>query len=244
MQRFASIALVLFATAAQAGQLVELPLKKVYVPRTGFNDVNRVEVVAEGELPNPCFTLAETTVEQGEGDHEFLVRQHAWRSRLGACETEDLIDDAVPFTSVGVLGRLEAATYHVAFQAEGGGTKTRAFTVEPAPSNAVDEFPYAVIGSVTMELGYRAEEEVTATLRGFLPATCYEFQRPMRIETQDDVVVVRPILERIPGVPCERRRIAFREEIEFGKLAPGTYLAHVRSRSGDAVYRAFQIWKK
>lgn len=230
--------------AAPSGKIVEIPLKKVYVPHTGFDDNDRIEVVAEGELPNPCFTLGETKAEaQGSGDG-YRVRQMAWRRLTGACDSDDLIDDPIPFTSVVALGRLEASSYRVTFRHEMGGTPSRSFSVREATSEEIDEMPYAVVRAVEMEEGYVEGTEVTATIRGFIPSTCLVREGAPRVEVQDDVIVVRPVLAKKPGVECRHVLSPFKETFSVGKLAPGSYLAHVRSRGGNAAYRPFQVWQK
>jgi hypothetical protein len=220
--------------------LLEVLLKKVYIPRKGYDDNDHVEAVAEGELPNPCFTLGRTETERLPQGGGFRLHQMAWKSSAGACNTGDLIDDPVPFISKVRLGELRALNYRLEFSNEAGEKESRSFEVEVAKSPNIDNFSYATIRGIEMEEEYRQNETVSVILRGVYPTPCSEFQE-IDVQVLDDVVLVLPILGKATGENCHHRGETFKKKVELGTLKPGNYLLHVRSRSGNALYQPFTV---
>src|SRR5262245_44536178 len=66
---------------------VEGRLDDVFIPRVGFDNNDRVEVVLSGELPSPCFSLDRAYAEKTSDGKGFLVHQMAWQWNSGACAT-------------------------------------------------------------------------------------------------------------------------------------------------------------
>ncbi len=241
----ASLFLSSFAVGAvqQKGRTVEIEVEKVFVPHSGYNDNNAVELVVQGELPNPCFTLGETRVEKSAGG-KLAIRQMAWQRLTGACDTGDLIDDPIPFTAVVPLGRIEAASYQISYRTEFGKTGRRAFDVAPALNDEIDEFHYTITRGVGAKEFYREGETVELTLKGFIPSPCYKLIEPVKTEVQDDVVVVWPVLQTLSGVECNYELAEYSHTFTVPNLKAGSYLVHARSRGGDAVYQGFRVAKK
>lgn len=228
---------------AKAGEqltIEDVQITKVYAPTKGFDDNDQIEVVTEGVLPNPCYTLAKTIIGP-KVNNSFMVRQTAWRSKEGACNTGDLIDDPVPYISVGVVGQLNKGDYAAQFTNKGGELDKKVFNVEEASSKAVDNFDYAAIQNVDAKEIFYEGTEVVVTLNGVWTTKCQEFKKPIAIEKQDDVFLVLPILKQTDD-KCEKGTFPVAEKVSLGKLAAGTYLVHSRSRGGKAIYRQIQVW--
>lgn len=239
-----STGLLLLCPAAKASNRkiskVEVPLQQVFIPNQGYDDNDNVEAVLIGELPNPCFTLADSTVEKmGTG---FRVRQFAWLSEEGPCGSGDLIDDPVSFTSTVSLGMLTAAKYPIEFDRENASKGIRNFEVEKASTDSLDNFDYVALSNIEMKDEFYAPEAPTAVLTGFLPSSCAKLGE-LSVQRQKDVIVVLPIVETSDGPGCTKKKVPFRRTIQLGKLALGDYLLHVRGRNGKAQYHAFHMWK-
>ncbi len=227
----------------QKGKAVELTPSKVYLPAKGFDDNDRIEAVIEGELPNPCYTLTDTLVEKSKDKKSFLVRQMAWRRLTGACDTDDLVDDPIPFTTVAPLGRLDSADYSVTYRKRGGEVGERKFQVDEAKSEQIDNYFYAVVTQIDAEDFYPEGKEITLALKGFIPSTCLELERPIKTEIQDDLILVMPTLMTNPE-DCKKAKQPFSDSLTLKPLKAGNYLLHVRTRGGSALYRPITVYKK
>lgn len=224
-------------------ELVEVPVDQVFIPSTGYDDNDKIEALVEGQLPNPCFTIANATVEPISGQRAFRVHQFAWLTRKGNCGTGDLIDDPVPFTTVALLGTLPTADYQLSFDKEWAGTRSRSFRVTQAESEYIDNFNYAVIRSVDVEESYREGEQVSITLRGRVPFIGLELATP-EVQVQQDTIVILPKLKNRTPSECPTTESSFKRTIDLGHLKAGTYALHIRSRGGRAVYGIVNVYPK
>lgn len=231
-------------TAAWAGDpisVVDVPVSKVYVPTVGFDDNDAVEVVVEGRLPNPCYTLGKTLI--GPSVNGVIsVRQIAWKANEAPC-SPGLNDDAVPFTSIGQVGQLRSGSYKVQFIDPSGSLKQTDFGVERAESKSIDNFDYAAVENIDAKDIFYEEDEVIVTLTGVWTTRCQKLQEPVHVEQQGDLFLVLPVITTI-SERCERVPAPFMHKISLGKPKMGTYLVHSRSRGGKAIYRSMQVWPR
>lgn len=224
-------------SAGEQISLIDIPISKVYVPLTGFDDNDAVEVVVEGTLPNPCYTLGKTLV--GPVFNGTLnVRQLAWKNSAGPCG--GVIEDPIPFTSVGGVGMLGKGEYALEFHKKDTLAKKN-FQVAHAATDSIDNFNYAAIESIELNKTYYEGEEVFAELNGVWTTKCQQLQDPVKIERQGDLILVLPVLDT-PHEMCERVFAPLHKKVSLGVLESGTYLIHSRSRGGKAIYKPFQVW--
>jgi hypothetical protein len=236
---------------------VEVAVANALIPRLGYDDNDSIEAVLTGELPNPCFKLADSAVERVGS--QFVLRQFAWQRTDGVCGTGDLIDDPVPFVTETTLGRLTQGTYALAFDPDtrpvpalrsfatrsfathAMGMHTKTFVVDAAPVGQIDTFNYAAITGATTSQVNRAGQHVTLTLSGTLATRCARVRTPIEVKRIDDVFVVLPIIEPVHSQDCSVDRQGFEVKVDLGATEAGQYLAHVRSRNGRAVQRVFEV---
>jgi hypothetical protein len=223
---------------------VEVLLKRVYAPSRGFDDNDRIEVVARGYLPNPCYSVGNTSFAWAQDGRTFDLHHFALRQMNGPCEGADRPDqaDPVPFLSTVSLGQLAEGDYRAKLNA-GSPAEAKVFHVDAArdPYN-IDNFKYAAVSAVETAEIFGPGEEVRFVLSGVFTSSCDEFARPLAAEVQDDVIVVLPALQPAESPTfCHAENRPFKEEIRLGRLAPGFYLIHARSREGRAVYRLIQV---
>ena len=220
---------------------VEVPVMQAFIPVRGYDDNDRVTAVVMGELPNPCYTLDGVQVIRDDIRKTFYLKQLATLNTTGACGHGDLIDDPVPYSSEVTLGQVAQGTYRLIYRQPGEKEASKAFYVQQAEVNTLDNFNYAFIDHIAMNSYYGPNEEVTAEISGVITSSCVELEKPVRIEQQGDLFIVLPVLKTLSDVPCTSVRKTFHYQIELGKLPPGQYAIHVRSRNGRAVNHVMSV---
>lgn len=219
---------------------IELGLDRVMAPRVGYDDNDQVQVIARGYLPNQCYQLAESFVQQLDDGKSIRIAQYALRTHDGPCaEGMNLpphLAMEVPFTTEILVGRLPAADYNIVFKNETGGEQVRALNVAVATSSQIDSLPYAAVSNAAIPEIVSSRDEVTTVLSGVLNSTCTELSE-VKVLRQEDVIVLLPTIRVKPGVVCAQMLIPFELPVKLGKLPVGKYLVHARSMNGRAVNR-------
>ena len=223
----------------------EISVKSVFLPAHGYDDNDHIVMVITGELPHVCYTLGETKIEK-QG-HVIRVHQYAWLRTTGFCGSGDVDPDLTsPFESEISLGQLDTGNYKIEFlrDAEDRKTSIRNFNVSVAETADIDDFAYAAVSDIVSPKMMFDSEQIKVTLQGSFNLTCEHLADSIRVERQEDVFVIMPIIERDQSKPCVRQRTEFQHELDLGKLPAGKYLVHVRAMSGKAVNRVLDIYRK
>jgi hypothetical protein len=226
--------------ADDASREIEVAVQHVYVPREGYDDNDRVEVLVEGELPSPCFTLGKTYADRAPSG-AVRVHQRALVRTRGACGTGDPIEAPVPFLSSVLVGQLPYGKYRVEFLDEDRQIRAREFSIGYSSTDAIDDFAYANVWDVSLEKRYSASEPVRIQIRGTFPKQCLDFSDEIPVRVLGDVVVVQPALKHGGVTGCAPVPRPYRRQISLGQLAPGHYLLDLRVRDGKGVYRTFDV---
>ena len=232
------------AFAAQEPELVEVSLNKVFVPAMGYDDNDKIQIVLDGNLPNPCYKLDKAEVSR-TSDKKFAVKQWARRSKDGICALSALpvtMNMLVPFTEEIAVGTLTKGSYDVGYQTLDRQLE-RSFSVDAAPVPTVDNMPYASVSSVQMPDVVASETNLLAGLSGVLTNSCSFLDSNVRVEHVGDVMVLLPALRFTADVLCLQVLRPFFQEIELGQLEEGRYLVHARSMNGKAVNKTFTVSK-
>jgi hypothetical protein len=237
------IALFSINTLGAKERQIEVSVLNALLPSAGYDDNDSIEAVLTGDLPNPCFSLGEATVERV--GQRFHVRQYAWMRTDGICGSGDLIEDPVPFATDVNLGKLSQGSYQLVFNpnadTDGSGDRNRLFSVDFAPVARVDTFTYAATTNATVSDYHKAGDTVLFALSGSLSSRCVRLKEPVKVNQVDDVFVVLPVIERVEGRDCGSARHSFQTQIDLGTPKPGEYLIHIRSRNGKAINRVFTV---
>ncbi|MBI3556266.1 MAG: hypothetical protein HY074_08380 [Deltaproteobacteria bacterium] len=223
----------------------EVNVSAVFVPAHGYDDNDHIVMVVKGELPHICYTLGETKIEK-KGP-TLRVHQYAWLRTTGICGNGDLDPDLTsPYETEVSLGQLDAGKYKIEFlrDQETKNIGTRDFGVAAAETADIDDYPYASVSDVLSDKILLDDESIKIIIQGTLYFSCEHLQEPVRLERQNDVFVVMPIVERDRSQPCRHERTEFRYEIRLGQLKAGPYLVHVRAMSGKAVNRVLDVYRK
>ncbi len=234
------------AFAAEA-EVVEIPLAQVFVPATGFDDNDSVEIFLDGTLPNSCYTLEKHKLVSDLPRRHFAIQQFAIRNRDGICDgTSPLpagFSSPVPFTVPVTLGRLERGLYGVSFrQSLTGPSSLRRFRVDAAPVATADSRFYAMTRNVVVADVLRVGQPLKIEISGVLNNSCYELEDKVDVEIVDDIVVLMPTVKmQEKGGACLEVIRPFAKSVLVRALPAKRYLVHVRSMHGRSVNASFTV---
>ncbi len=224
---------------------IEVSLQAVFAPSTGFDDNDNVEVVAHGDLPNSCYTLADSFFEILEDGITIDIHQYATLQKEGICAQGAALPPhlsmLVPFTRDITIGRLNAADYVIQYHKPGSITARRALQITRASAPTIDENPYAIVTNAQVGDVQVAGDSITVTLSGLLNSTCTELTDEIQVIKQNDVYVILPTLKVKPEIMCAQMLKPFSRKVELGKAIGGEFLVHVRSMNGQSVNRVFEV---
>lgn len=233
------------ALADQIEGLVELPLERAFVPETGFDDNDRVEIVVHGRLPNGCYKLGQSAVRQLDGGEDLSIEQYAVKSEEGVCAPGATLPAPmafeIPFTKVIEIGQLRAGNYRVHYGAIRGGVQMRKLNVSHAPAPTPDTLPYAAVTTLVVSDIFPAGSDVKVTLTGLLNSNCTELAKNVITQKSKDVIVLLPTLKVNDDIECKSAEVPFAKIIELGKLPVGQYLIYVRSMDGSSLSHVIQV---
>jgi hypothetical protein len=226
-------------------QNVEVPLNSLFAPYHGYDDTNNIEIVLYGNLPNPCYGLGKYTLDKDLAKHTIRVRQFAEKKLEGVCadgsDMPDSLNMVVPFVNVISLGRLPAGDYQVYYGINQFAQKP--LNIKESHKTTIDDYPYAAVSNVSTSDVIQKNTKLLATLSGVYTSSCvYLDKSSVKVEKQNDVYVVLPVLKMKPGVICTQSLIPFNHTIEMETpRVQGEYLVHVRSMNGKSVNRVVEV---
>ncbi len=235
------------AKANQEGESVEveIPVKALLMPYTGYEEKNSIQAVVFGALPNSCYTLGHYQTEQNELSHTIKVRQFAIKQTSGVCAEETTMGEhlkmLVPFTNEVYVGNLPAGDYQFVFNQAGGKQAFRMLNVAPNKAWTVDTLPYALVSNVSAPDVLNGKDELQVVVSGVLNSSCTQLNEKIQIESQEDVSVLMPTVSIKPGVVCAQALIPFERRVNLGKATPGIHLIQSRSMNGRAVNKVVQV---
>jgi hypothetical protein len=216
---------------------VEVPVRRVFFPSRGYDDNDNVQVVIEGELPDPCYVLGEQTVTR-DPSGAITVHQFAWRRQGGACDTGDLLGET-PFSEEVAIGRLKAGDYPVMYSPASGAAASRVLHIEKAAITTADNFNYARVNNLKTPDVVIEGQNAAITVTGPFGDSCNKLKDPVQVERVGDAFVIRPIELELGN--CGFILRTYKKTINLGVLPAGEYLVHIRSRGGRAVEKTFYV---
>jgi hypothetical protein len=229
--------LVAAAPSASDPEQVEVPVRRVMFPVRGYDDNDNVQLLVEGELPDPCYVLGRQRVDV-DASGTITVHQLAWRRSGGACDSGDLLGTS-PFSEEVSLGRLKAGQYRVAYAPDDQSQEFRDLSVGVAPVATMDDFNYARVTDLQVPDVVLQGQKAQVRLSGPFASSCNRLKEPVAVERIGDTFVIRPIELQLGDCGWSLR--TFVKTIDLGALPPGEYLVHVRSKNGRAVERTFSV---
>lgn len=223
-------ALILLTSFAASASFADpsLPTKvpasfsKVYVP-VGFDSNDNVQIVGVGMFNNSCYRNAETSVRVDEASKTIHLGGLTYQYS-GYC-----LQVMMPFDRVIDLGILKAGSYTVIQETDKrvlGKIDVRATTKSEPDDNL-----YAPISQAFLQAGKNAN---IVHLTGEFPLSCMKMT-DVKVDVQEDVLVVQPIAAVTNNVPCQKGSFPFSVDTKVNNMKPGRYLMHIRSMNGKAV---------
>jgi len=224
----------------------EVAIQKVFVPPSGYDDNDTIEMVLDGVIPNSCWRLARNEFSIDQANHWIFVKQYIYKLNSEACADEASLSDAqklpVPFTTELKVGMLKSGQYTIRYWQGASAFGDRIFYVEHAPVETVDSLPYALVSSVNIADQINESSSVVTTLQGSLTSTCMELDNQVTQHVFDDVRVILPTVHILPGI-CLYVLQPFETDVNLGAMTQGRYMLHIRSLNGEALNRVFSVVK-
>ncbi|MCB0404935.1 MAG: hypothetical protein KDD51_09125 [Bdellovibrionales bacterium] len=221
------------AHAEYEPKLVETNLTGVRIP-IGFDDNDRIQVVAEGALYSSCYQLGPYKTEVDLAAHTVKLFQKAYVYE-GFC-----IEVEMRYTQVMELELLPAGDWKILDGPTGKLLGTlpveRATHSGPGP----DDYLYAPVEDVFL-VQDEASGQPALVLTGHHPVSCLEI-KDIVMTVGNGVIVVQPIAFKRKNVECAAGKFPFQVTALVNDGAkPGEYLVHVRAMNGQAVNKMFRI---
>ena len=232
-----SIFAMTLSLGAQANSVprIDVPIRRVFFPSTGYGSGEDIQIVVEGELLDPCYVLDPPRAVL-LADGRIAPHLQAWRDQAGACDTGDLLGGS-PFSEQISLGTLPPGDYQVAFNPDDSSIEYRKLHVETLRANALGRDVRVTalrVPDITLE-----GQAVRVTLSGTLSSACHHLDEPVASSRQGDTIVIHPVETR--RSQCDAVLQAFEKTINLGVLPPGEYLVHVPSQTGHAVEKTLTV---
>jgi len=231
-------------TRAGALPPVEIPVQRVFFADNGYDDHDTIQIRIEGELPDPCYELAGSTVSRDTAGN-LLIHPRAWRHSSDECDTDDLLGQA-PYSEDVSLGQLPTGDYNVAYAPEEGKTAYRKLHVAESARlgpTGIERMHYARTTDIVARQTVLQGQPVQVVLRGSLSTPCGRIQDLIAVLRFSDTFLIQPI--EFASANCVASSPAadpsYEKSLELGVLPPGEYLVQVRLPDGRFLDRTFTV---
>ncbi len=259
MKHIWTFAFFLAGPVAFADVVETVTIENVFVPATGYDNNDKIQIMVDGQLPNQCYFLGATSWEVMESTKSILLRQEARRSTEGECAdpaqlSEDMRRPKAFSSEIELRERLSEGDWAVNYQAAGQDSLAKkTFSVGVATvSNQVNEFHYPILESVSVYadgnntgLGggvLSCRDRIKIVLSGILPDSCVHPVEALNapvVEEKGTLVVLARV--RREGTNCLPVLSPYDKVVHADPLPVGRYMAHARSASGKGVNRLFTV---
>ncbi len=164
-----------------------------------------------------------------------------WRRYDGACSGGELLEPS-NITTVMTLGRLDKGEYEIQVKTPEGGTGKKSFEVAAAKATTIDDLNYAQVTNIMINEFYAPTETIKAKLMGRYNPSCEKVVSEVKFWVDGDAVVSIPTVTKIEGRSCAQGVMEqYTRSFVIGKLKPGTYLIHARSKGGTSYNRLITV---
>jgi hypothetical protein len=195
----------------------------IYVPG-GFDSNDRVQLVTEGVYPNTCYRPAPPQIVTDRAAREIRITSSAYQYE-GNC-----LQVVVAFDQTLEIGMLEAGSYKVIQQKEGGSVEMGTLRVGVSRSQDADDFLYAPVSQAYAE---NKDGKTLVRVTGSFTDSCMRLSDVL-ITEEPRVLVVQPIATRDARPDCTAGNYPFDRTVEVAGNRKGRFLLHVRSLNGKA----------
>ena len=218
------------AAAAKAAELVPVSVQQAFIP-VGFDDNDEVEVVLDGQLPNGCYRIATPRQRLDPVTNTIEVTAMAFYYP-GDCDPF-----VVPFTISANVGVLAATDYVVKV----GGVAPMALTVKHSTSVGPDDFLYASVDQVSIEV-IPERRSIIAYITGRFTNSCMGWDR-VELTDSGETLELLPIIQMRAGSDCHAVDVHYKGvKVALPWRKMGRYLLHVRTMSGKSANNVFSVY--
>ncbi len=239
---FIGITVLFCSQIAFATQMVEGHIERVFLPPSGYDSNDNVQVMIDGVLPNQCQQIAKTEITFDSANREFRIRQWAQIRPIADCQRRELPPYlGIPgrYTKEVSLGVLPAGEYKVSFQ-QNGIVMRRGFLVAAAQTSSTDDAIYAPVSDFFVPEMVKETESVQIVLTGVIGSRCLGWKN-IEVDRFHDIMVIKPKMKFVSTNFCSDTPWALEKVVSLGRLKPGRYMIHVRSMNGQALSRIFSV---
>ncbi len=238
------------AFGASENRIVEIPVARIFIPATGFDDNDTVQAVMDGELPNVCYILEKQSLTLDPATHQIYVRQFATRLTSGSCKegsepgTPEFVTP-IPYTETVDIGKLPEGSYNLVFATGEGQVASKPFEVSSAPVPTLDSLPYAMVTEVSVDDVVVRGRPISVTIKGILNNSCYSLNEEIKTHKVDDVTIVLPTITVARQDACLMYTRPFYQTITLDPVTDvARHLVHVRSMNGKSLNRVYGVKKQ
>lgn len=219
------LACVFVSSMAAAADVVQAPLKHLYVPE-GFDSNDSVEVIVAGSFPTPCHSRNTVAVEINES----LIKVD-----ISAIEPDQKLNCpqmVVPFKEVVSLGNLQGGEYKIVVN----DTLTDVLKVAEASSGAVDDFIYADVE----RLEKVGDQYI---IHGWRYSHCIELDKIKVISNNKDTLSVLPVMKQVSDFcPMKMTPVVFPEvKLDLSSMKTKEPLIHIRTMDGKSFNKILSL---
>jgi hypothetical protein len=242
MRKLLLIALTVLGFNAFADHTVEAKIGRIFIPPTGYDSNDNIQVMLDGTLTNQCQQVAETDVRFDQSNNVFYIRQIARVRMTRECHLATLPRHLTlpgSFNKEISLGVLKAGEYKISYR-DGTGWSSRTFSVAAARTEDTDDAIYAPVSNFFIPEMMDANQEVQIVLTGVIGSRCLSWKE-VSVEYLDDIIVVKPKMELVGTNFCSLTPWPLEKIVALGKLKPGRYMVHVRTMNAQGLSRLFTI---
>jgi hypothetical protein len=222
----AAIIFSIHAGAQEGPSQVPVQFTRTYAP-LGFDDNDNIQIVGEGAFPNSCYRQAETKVAVDHPGKTITLAPTAYKYG-GMC-----LQVILPYDHVVDIGLLQKGTYTIVQDGKSIGH----IDIRKSAVRDPDDYMYAPISQAYFQSRGTSNQ---VYLTGDFPLSCWKLKQ-VKFDIQPDVLVIQPIAEVDPSLPCTPGKFHFETATEVGSMKPGRYLLHVRSMNGKSVNNLIDI---
>lgn len=222
---------------------IETKVDKIFVPPTGFDSNDNIQITVTGTLSNQCLQVADTEYLVNQTHKTITVKQFAQKKTFVECKKQTLpLQLQIPsqFTQVVNLGLLDSGSYKIIYN----NNLVRNFDVAQADTTNTDDEIYAPVSDIFIPEVIYETQNAEVALTGALPL-CLEW-KDVDVTRFDDVIAVMPKVNLIPKVPCSSDNssiVPLEKIVGLGPLNEGKYLIHVRSMNGSGINKIVRVIK-
>lgn len=242
MKKIILVVLAALSFRAMADHTVEAKIDRVFIPPTGYDTNDTVQVMLDGSLSNQCQQVTDTDVRFDAENKVFYIRQIAKVRSLRECHQTPLPRHlGLPgyFSKEISLGILNAGKYKIEFRGDGGWS-SRSFSVSEAQTETTDDEIYAPVSNFFVPEMMEENNNVQIILTGVIGSRCLGW-KDVEVENLGDIFVIKPKMQIVSTKFCSITPWPLEKIVSLGKIKAGRYMVHIRSVNGQSLSRMFSV---